>query len=1282
MDMVKSTRLIIACALIVLLTASGIHHDAKANGPRSVQLNANTNKILLTSKSIDVRFADNLKGEQRLPVEEGYYLVHFTDKLSNDTAQRFIQAVSQGNIFDPISHNAYLCRLTTSTWTAVNSMKEVDWIGLWKSDYKINPSAYMDSEITSSSEAMAFDGEPNPRFNTLPQPENEFIITFFRGEDIIGYLNQIEALGGTVHNYTFDRMAIHIDQSKLSQIAALKGVYWIEKRYLMAPVNDNGTWIVQTFQSGNRKVFSNGITGSGQVVAISDTGIDADHLMFWDSTQGLPTHTYNGSQRKILSYYNWYQTGNLFTPAPPDPPYYNPGDGYFPGAADPMYMIYDWDMVTQDHGTHTSGTIAGEWVTGTALPTWGITPTAGYDFYEGNAYGARLVFQDLSRTDSPYIYPPPDLNDPTPAGTLNGVPFPGTVGLFPQAMADGAYIHTNSWGGGAYGDYSQYSQDIDEMMWANQDFLVIFSNGNDGPGTTTITPPATAKNCLSIGASETSNDGYGHNSVNVASFSSWGPTGGWGRVKPDVCAPGYYIFSAGNNDVTDGTSPNDELYGFSGTSMAAPTVAGCCALVREYFTTGMYTPLGASTGFQGPGAFTPTAAMMKSVIVNSAQPMTGSNTGGMIPGDGQGWGRVLLDNALYFAGDTGSLLVDDNTTGLDGAAIVQPFFKVYTVSVGPGEVLDVSMVYTDPPGTAGSAFQMVNYMYVEVDHPNGVTYYLSGSGNFSNGQSVPNTAFIYPDVVQKVRINNPDPGLYTIFVVAFQTNQVTPGWNVQPYALTVSGNLVQSQGYVQFDQDYYSTTGPLTMTLMDADLAGTGTANVNLSSSSTGDTETATLSEVGGASGIFQGTFPCAPGTSTPGDGTLDVSDPDTLTVTYNDAAPAGVRSDTAQIDGVPPVFSNVQANTCNGSSVEITWDTDEIATSTVHWGETTAYGNTVTDSNLVLNHFIEFDGLVMGQTYYYEVCSTDQAGNPACSGPYSFTTPMIYTPPQYHVGYVAQYDYGLVLDDDDMWTGHNTTYAGIRHGIFQFSLAQLPCNALIKSVEIVLFKQDDQFSDMQTDTWSCNLINFKKDLFTYGNYTDLHNASILVTMSPTWSTAQLDSDAPGTTYILTLANPDDIAYFNPASHRANLLTFRLDGATTGDDIMSWDTGYRQDLGSIGVCYKPQLIITYDLSGICPGTSSTSLTRNATTICPLARTNILLAQNLQSEVQQLLSEIQQQGKDTAAIEELISQANEYLEKALQFCEESTNCIAGNWNALKAIQLYNQIFDELQTLLNP
>jgi hypothetical protein len=1115
---------------------------------------------------------DNLLGTLRLPVEGGYYVVHFAARPSSETASELRRAISPENIAYYVPHNSYLCRLSSSHMQALNALEQIDWIGLWEPSYKISPAVDRSPGTGVSSTALLYDGEALSSGST-PQPENEFVVTLFPLEDASQHAAQIQALGGIVHYAGGGRIHVGIDRAQLPQIAAMNGVYWIERRYLVTAENDNGTWIVQTNQLGDRKVFANGLTGAGEIVGVSDTGIDADHLMFWDAVNGLPDRNFDPAQRKVLAYHNWYQTGVLTD----TPPYYDPGDGFYPTATNPLSQTYDWD-INRGHGSHVAGTVAGEWlVTGTALPSfpW-VTATVAYEWYEGNAYAAKLVFQDLSRPDSPYLYPPPDLNDVNPpfAG------YPGSVGLFPQALADGAFIHSNSWGGGDYGEYSSYSQDIDEMMWQNQDFLVIFSNGNDGPGVTTITPPASAKNCMSIGAAETSNDGYGHDSEDVANFSSWGPTGGWGRIKPDICAPGQYIYSAENDNLTDGSAPNDGLAGYQGTSMAAPTVAGAAALVREYYITGRYAPVAPSSGFFPAGAFVPSAALLKATMVNSAEPMTGMNTGGTIPGNGQGYGRVLLDNALFFPGDHRSLLVDDNRTGLDGASIVQPFFKVYTVAVAPGQPLDVTLVYPDPPGTAGSAFQMVNYLYVEVDHPNGIDYYLSGAGNFANGESILNPGFIYPDVVQKVRINDPDPGAYTIFAVAFQTDQATPGWNVQPYALTVSGNLIQSQGYVQFNEDYYPVTGPLDMTVSDNDLAGTGSVVVTLDSWSTGDTENAVVLTEIGATGVFAGPFPCDPVAGAgANDGTLHVTDPDTLTVTYNDVSPAATFTDTARIDGLPPVISNEAAFACNGQSVEITWETDEPADSVVNWGPILPYSYTVSDAALTTDHFIGFDGLEMGATYFHEVCSTDQAANTACSGPYSFTTPMILTPPPLHSGYVAERDYGIVLDDDDMWTGHNTTYAGWRNGFFQFDLGAIPADATLTSAQVVLFKQDDQLDIGQADVWSCNLISFTTDISDTGTITNVHNAQVWATMSPTWTTVQLDADAPATAYWLTPA-PSDLAYFNPGGYRADRLTFRMDGATTGDSIFSWDTGYRQDLGSLGVCCKPMLLVDYGYIGV------------------------------------------------------------------------------------------------------
>jgi subtilisin family serine protease len=183
------------------------------------------------------------------------------------------------------------------------------------------------------------------------------------------------------------------------------------------------------------------------------------------------------------------------------------------------------------HGTRTAGSIVG-------------LGTSSGGLYKGLAPGARLVHQSL--LDS--------------ASTLSGIP--ADYGdLFEQAYQAGARVHSDSWGAETRGAYTR-SAELDAWAWNDgkpRDMLVVVAVGNSGPTSTTIASPATAKNCLAVGASENTRPQLGANADNpdeLASFSARGPVAGE-RIRPDVVAPGTWILST--NTRADYTPVDDPM---------------------------------------------------------------------------------------------------------------------------------------------------------------------------------------------------------------------------------------------------------------------------------------------------------------------------------------------------------------------------------------------------------------------------------------------------------------------------------------------------------------------------------------------------------------------------------------------------------------------------------------------------------------------------------------------------------------------------------------------------
>ncbi|MBU7015124.1 MAG: S8 family serine peptidase [Theionarchaea archaeon] len=186
------------------------------------------------------------------------------------------------------------------------------------------------------------------------------------------------------------------------------------------------------------------------------------------------------------------------------------------------------------HGTHCSSIAAGE------------------DSPEGVAPGADLMMAKVCTSGGQC----------TDSAIIQGIDF---------GVAQGADVESLSLGGSGGDGTSALAK---ECNWAvGQGVVVVCAAGNDGSACCTISTPGDATDVITVGASDKSDA--------LASFSSRGPTTD-DRIKPDITAPGVYIYAADS-----GTSCSD--VSMSGTSMATPHIAGVAALMLD--ARGTATPL-------------------------------------------------------------------------------------------------------------------------------------------------------------------------------------------------------------------------------------------------------------------------------------------------------------------------------------------------------------------------------------------------------------------------------------------------------------------------------------------------------------------------------------------------------------------------------------------------------------------------------------------------------------------------------------------------------------------
>ena len=369
----------------------------------------------------------------------------------------------------------------------------------------------------------------------------------------------------------------------------------------------------------------------------------------------------------------------------------------------------------------------------------------------------------------------------------------------------------------------------------NQELIVVCANGNAGSqgnvggfSDITITPPATAKNVITVGATENVRlDGSGclaqrdeDNSYNIASYSSFGPARD-GRFKPEIVAPGGPVYAVASpfwfNYVTDTQGlfpvllPPTDLYGPSsdlnylctvngevdvtltdtnvfGSSFSAPAVSGGIQLLWWYFQNRL-------------NMLQPSPAMAKAYLLNSARylPITNGLFGveDSLPSIAQGMGeldlRRMFDSVPRVLRDESSPRAIDTPLITTNPAPQQTYFsksgQSYEVSglVASNNLpFRVTLAWTDAPGTSGAGTELVNDLNLEVTI-GGQTYF----GNRFNGHNSVSTdtggGAATPDSLNPVESVFLDPAI---------SSAVTSGapWKVVVRAFNIAGTGVYHVG--------------------------------------------------------------------------------------------------------------------------------------------------------------------------------------------------------------------------------------------------------------------------------------------------------------------------------------------------------------------------------------------------------------------------------------------------------------------------------------------------------
>ena len=599
--------------------------DELARRGMRVKVFTDTNLLRVGEHVIDVEADDviaDVPSRLRVPRAERASWPHHLVQLAGPPAPEWIDAIVDAgvDVVEPLGQCGLFVCGTPDAAEAVGDLPFVAWVGPLQPMWRIGPGL---SDLR---------GDVRVRIGVCPPDQSDAVAEAIT--ELGGDVHRVEhtepggARTGTLHRYGLIEATIAAGTAR-NDVSRLPSVRYVDH----APPDElederSAQVLTESFAGGSPagptvtgyadELADYGVDGSGTTIAVTDSGID-DHN----------NATIHPDLRGRFAFFADQTGGTVPTDA-------------------------------NGHGTHVAAIAAGDGSTGNTDP-------GGFVLGLGVAPGARV-------------------------GSINAITGAATTTVatwLATAVQNGAEVSNNSWGAGNGGSgYTARAgtvdgavRDPDTSTTQFERLTVVFSAGNNGGNLTSVTEPKEAKNVIVVGNSLTSrpDEMFPDDDVRgINGRSSRGPAVD-GRILPTLVAPGTDIVAARStidaDPSTPGVQPNRPAYTdtdgtvhdqhtqMSGTSMAAPHVAGTVALLVERWRQ--------RTGQD------PSPALVRALLVNTAEDLAGgpnwfalfrwwTTAGANFQVTGFGFAPAQLAELNFGAGTWQTLTEVANVAAIDG----------------------------------------------------------------------------------------------------------------------------------------------------------------------------------------------------------------------------------------------------------------------------------------------------------------------------------------------------------------------------------------------------------------------------------------------------------------------------------------------------------------------------------------------------------------------------------------------------------------------------------------